>query len=232
MSTKPTVFRPGIALAVGGGQRFNRPRSSRPILQPQRRARPPSGQACRDGHLGSRGSRMWIEVDGGSHSTRGAASCSAVQGSWMVSPGGRAGVRVVPSLPSPGSLKAVGGCRTGGSTSRRRRKPGLTRRFIGSRRKLCRRRLRSECGRVWAGDLQGGPQCVRKCLYVWLSVSSWWSKGPRVHGWTGCRSLDVCVELGQARRQSVSKPSASQAELQHRWLGGGATPAVSRVSGL
>lgn len=52
-----------------------------------------------------------------------------------------------------------------------------------------------------------------------------WTKGPRIHGWTGCRSLEV---WSLDRRQSVSRPSPFQANLHHRngtgslwcWVGG------------
>lgn len=150
--------------------------------------------------------------DGGSHSTRGTATCSGLQSLRMVSPGGRAVVRVIPSLPSPDSLEAVRRCRTGGSAGKR--KPGLTRGVIVSRRGLCCRRRRNECERVgWLVLCKGGHNA---CESVCMAMCVGWTKGPRVHGRTRCRSLDV---WSLDRRQSVSnKPSPPQANLQHRYL--------------
>lgn len=75
---------------------------------------------------------------------------------------------------------------------------------------------------AWAGDFQSDRNAYES---VCVAVCAVWTKCPRVHGWTGCRSLDVWSLYG---RQSVSKPSQFQANLQHRngtgslwgWVGG------------
>lgn len=75
---------------------------------------------------------------------------------------------------------------------------------------------------AWAGDFQRGHNAYES---VCMAVCAVWTKGPRVHGWTGCRSLDV---WSLYLRQSVSKHSPFQANLQHRngtgslwgWVGG------------
>lgn len=103
MSTKLTVFRLGVALAAGEVKEpMDRSRHGQDRNHDDGpRSRP--GQFRRDGQMANVDPR-----DGGSHSTRVTAGCSALQGSWMVNPGGTAGVRVSPFGPVPGQPRGCG----------------------------------------------------------------------------------------------------------------------------
>lgn len=144
----------------------------------------------------------------------------------MVSPSGRAGIRVVPSLPVPGQPRGCGevgivqaGREVGGSLE-------LTRGIIVSRREVWCMRLRNGCGRVGWRIARGGQNAYESvCMGGDLCRLVRGSTSPRLDG----MSISGYV-WSLDRRQSVSKPRPFQADkLQHRngtgslwgvWVGG------------